>query len=455
MSPLLLSPILVSLAFILLAPWYHGTLGPDPAWDPRVPIVLVASDPMSAAKVEGFDAAAASRRVAEGAARQLRARGVGIEIREEGIVVGPHLPEGTGPMAPGGGRAAGEQGRKRVVLDVGFGRSSLSQTSGTETRFGGEGDAAWRLAARAQRHLVGGLRDVLGYDSYDRGVVQQMAAPGPRPSPPGFLEGDQWVQVIPLFATNPRERDLLQWPQTLDLLSAALANAIYEYATPTLPTPPRDSRHGWRLSAPWQPVPPRVLFRAEQATRVALTFDGGASSVPTPPILKALRDSGVRATMFMTLDYVQRNPDLVLAMAKDGHEFGNHSSTHPDMTTLSTPAIISELDRLESAVYALTGKSTRPWFRPPFGASNDRLVRTVAEQGYYTIMWTADSADWRPEVAAETVQRRLLTYASPGAIMIQHLGSPQSAQVMPEVLRLLMAQGVECGALSEVLGSLD
>jgi len=77
----------------------------------------------------------------------------------------------------------------------------------------------------------------------------------------------------------------------------------------------------------------------------------------------------------------------------------------------------------------------------------------VAEHGYYTIMWTADSADWRDDVSPATVQNRLLAYASPGSILIEHLGSLQSAQVLPEVLRLMKERGLSFGTLSEVLGT--
>lgn len=156
--------------------------------------------------------------------------------------------------------------------------------------------------------------------------------------------------------------------------------------------------------------------------------------------------------MFMTAEFVEQNPELVVQMGRDGHEFGNHSATHPDMTRLSDEEIVSQLDRLEKAVYTLTGRSTRPWFRPPYGAHDDRVAQVVAEQGYYTVMWTADSADWREDVAPATVAGRLLKYAAPGAVLIEHLGSPQSAQVLPGVLAQLKERGLSFGTLSEVYG---
>jgi peptidoglycan/xylan/chitin deacetylase (PgdA/CDA1 family) len=79
------------------------------------------------------------------------------------------------------------------------------------------------------------------------------------------------------------------------------------------------------------------------------------------------------------------------------------------------------------------------------------LVQAAADRGYNTVMWTADSADWRDDVSAATVERRLLTYAAPGAILIEHLGSPQSAQVLSDVLRALKERGMSLGTLSDLL----
>lgn len=446
----MLSSVLMTLALILLAPWWPDEVPPGLSAEDRLPVVLVVESPETVTP-EGFDATHASRRVVEGVAARLRARGVAVQARGAGALL-LMQPGGQGPgMVEAGGREIVPTD-KVVTLSVAFNAGNTPRASGTETHFGGEGNASWRLAERIQQHLVRGLWDVMGYDSYDRGAVEVGEGDSPAGRPLGLREGSQWVATYPLFATNPRERALLEWPETLDLLSSALANALYDYLNPSLPTPQRSSRLGWRRSEPWQPVPPRLVWQAEQGTRVALTFDGGASSAPTPAILNALREAGVRATMFMTAEFVEKNPELVVQMARDGHEFGNHSSTHPDMTTLSTPAIVAELERLEAAVLALTGKSTRPWFRPPFGAYSDRLVQVVGEQGYSTIMWTADSADWRNDVSAATVERRVLTYATPGAILVQHLGSPQSAEVLPEVLRRLKERGVSFGTLSEVLG---
>lgn len=443
----LLFSALPALALVLLLPILPGEPA-GPSSDERLP-VLLRTGSAAALSEAGTEAARASRQIGAGAVEVLKSRGFAV-TREDGggirVEARPKDPA-SAPAAPSAQSAVPDD--KVLTLIIGLSSSGLAAASGAETRFGGGGEASWRLASLIQRHFVTGMREVLAYDSFDRGVVE-VGSPEAGTRTTGAEMA--WVASYPLFATNPRESDLARTPENLKLLSMALANAVDDYLSPSLPTPRRETYAGYRRLMEPRAVDPWTVWEARDATKLALTFDGGASAGPTPAILEALREAGVRATMFMTADFVERNPELVVRMAKDGHEFGNHSATHPDMTLLSDEEIADELERLESAVVVLTGRSTRPWFRPPFGASSERLERVVAEQGYYVIMWTADSADWRNDVDASTVRSRLLRYGVPGAIMIQHLGSPQSAEVTASVLAALAQSGIGVTTLSDLLG---
>lgn len=447
----MLLPLLVAIPCLLAVPWFPLDRDAIPTASPP-PITI---SPSSMEALPGFDAPDAARRVVEETAVRLRARGLAVRATAGGgfSVAADNPGAGFAEMAAASGRPPEAPPGGAITLTVGFGSAATPWASGTETRFVGEGEGAWRLASRVQRRVVSGLYDVVGYRGYDRGAVE-MPGPGPLPAAGATSpEENGMVEARLLFPTNPEERMLLEWPETLQLLSAALADAVADYLDPAFPTPPRSRQSGWRSGSPWAPVQPWTIWRAEVSPRLGLTFDGGASSAPTPAILAALREAGVKATMFMTADFVARNPELVVQMAKDGHEFGNHSAAHPDMARISDAAVVSELERLESAVVALTGKSTRPWFRPPYGSSSPHLERLAAEQGYYVVMWTADSADWRPEMPASMIQERLLRYGGPGAILIQHLGSPQSAQLLPDTLRIMKERGVAFGTLSDLVGT--
>lgn len=443
----MLPAVVLALATLVALPIFPDESASRRQMEPPLP-VHVSFDATPGERAASPEMAGILGRLADRTPEYLRTRGLQPSaVDSAGFLVSP------APNRGGSTEATAEPSiRGALELSVGLNSSSIAAASGAETRFGGEGDNAWRLAYQVQRNVVGGMRDVLGYDIYDRGIheletsVRQSGAVALRNEGP-------WVVSLPLFASNWFESALLESSGAVDVLAASLANAIADYFDPTVRTPRRAAQVGWSRLAPLGPIEPRTIYQAEGSPRLALTFDGGASSEPTPAILGALRDAGVRATMFMTADFVERNPDLVVQMARDGHEFGNHSATHPDMTTISDEEIVSELERLESAVVALTGKSTRPWFRPPFGAIDDRVLRVAASQGYWAVMWTADSADWRSDIEASIVESRMLRYSEPGAIMIEHLGSPQSAQVLPDVLRALAERGFCTGTLSEVIGT--
>ena len=440
---------LLVMAALVVVPFFPGDLASSPPTDTQLPIYLSAD----AASVQGVspEIATASNQVVEMTAAHLKAMGLRVTAAgSAAYVISPAGASGTSDSSGYVAASTSSLPTATVRLCVGLNNSFLPAASGSETDFGGDGDFAWRLAYEVQHNVVTGLKDILGYDSYDRGVVQEQA-------PPTGMQGvgarDPWVEAYPIFDSNSSESALLQQPGGPIVLSAALANAIHDYMDPTVHTPGRVAEFDWRPAPSWQPVTPKAISRSNDPVRVALTFDGGASSVPTPAILKALTDAGVPATIFLTGDFVEKNQDLVVQMARDGFEFGNHSSTHPDMTTVSSQTMIDELNGLETKVVALTGKSTRPWFRPPFGAYNDRVLQVAADQGYYSVLWTQDSADWRNDIDAATVEARILRYATPGSIIIEHLGSPQSAKVLPEVLSVLKSRGVTFGTLSEVMGT--
>jgi peptidoglycan/xylan/chitin deacetylase (PgdA/CDA1 family) len=176
---------------------------------------------------------------------------------------------------------------------------------------------------------------------------------------------------------------------------------------------------------------------------VALTFDGGASNTGAGAILSTLSSTGVRATFFPTGAFAQRYPATVSAFATAGHRVANHSDTHPDFTTLSTAEQVAQLARAESAIRPLTGRTTTPWFRFPYGASSAAAIATVNSKGYACIGWTVDTLGWKGTSAGqsvETVVTRVLSTVRPGQIVLMHVGanpddgSTLDADALPKVI---------------------
>lgn len=213
-----------------------------------------------------------------------------------------------------------------------------------------------------------------------------------------------------------------------------------------------------RAQAPEGPA--RVVERGNPARRaVALTFDAGADRGYAEYILDVLKEQGVRATFGMTGLWAERNPDLVQRMAAEGHRLMNHSYDHSSFTgrstgrrPLTTEERWAQLDRTEQVIVELTGQSTRPLFRAPYGDTDAGVLRDIAARGYaYNVLWTVDSRGWMHDSAGAIIER-CLRLAEPGAIYVMHVGADsQDALALPAVIEGLRAAGYAFETVDEIL----
>lgn len=196
-----------------------------------------------------------------------------------------------------------------------------------------------------------------------------------------------------------------------------------------------------------------MIVRADaRKPQVTLTFDSGAAAGSTAEVLDVLRKNNVRSTFFITGAWAEANPALVKRMVADGHRVANHSYSHPDMTKIDENAIVSELSRTEDVVKRIADVSIKPYFRPPFGAYDNRLLRILAQQGYKAVYWTLDSSDWKEDSTADSVRQRVVNNAGPGHIVVHHSSPEKTAKALPYIIRDLRAKGLEIVNLAELLG---
>jgi peptidoglycan-N-acetylmuramic acid deacetylase len=186
---------------------------------------------------------------------------------------------------------------------------------------------------------------------------------------------------------------------------------------------------------------------------VALTFDAGTEGGGSAPqVLEILRERGLHVTFFLSGHWVDHNPELAQEIVADGHEVANHSYDHPDLTHLTDEQIVWELDYTDQVVSDVMGTHTRPYFRPPFGARNRRVLDVAAASGFRSIYWSLDSGDWLPRATAGAVVAKILRYAAPGDIVVEHVGSDATAAALPVVLDDFAERGIQVGTVSQVLG---
>jgi len=260
----------------------------------------------------------------------------------------------------------------------------------------------------------------------------------------------------------------------LALAASACSSGATPVATPTSAPSASATASPTLTSAPVSTLTPRpvlppsvtaagpatVVYHGVTSRRVvALTFDAGADAGNTAAILATLRDAGVRATFGVTGLWVEQNRDLALAIAAGGHELINHGYHHMSFTGRSTDtAPLSpeeralELSRTETTVYHLTQRSTRPYFRPPYGDIDDSVLRDAANAGFGTVvMWTVDTLGWQGASAGDIVAR-CVAGAAPGAIYEMHVGGEsRDAEALPGVIAALRERGYGFETIDEIL----
>jgi peptidoglycan/xylan/chitin deacetylase (PgdA/CDA1 family) len=201
-----------------------------------------------------------------------------------------------------------------------------------------------------------------------------------------------------------------------------------------------------------------IVIRAGPATlrRVAFSFDAGSDTGATVRILDVLAAEGITASFGLTGDWAAANPALVRRIAVDGHHLINHSQNHLSFTgrSTSTAPLTSEqrrqeLAEAEATISAIAGRSTRPWFRPPFGDLDDGAAHDAAAAGFPLIaMWTVDSLGWT-SLPADQVRDRCLTRAAPGVIYLFHVGSASTdVDALAAIIAGLRAGGYAIGPVS-------
>jgi len=196
-----------------------------------------------------------------------------------------------------------------------------------------------------------------------------------------------------------------------------------------------------------------------ECNAVSLTFDAGADRGYTEMILDILRDEHVHVSFGMTGLWAQQHSDLVKRMVDEGHELINHTWSHSSFTGFSAGRPLGvaerrlELDRTEALLVELTGRSSRPYFRPPYGDLDAGALKDVADAGYdYTIMWTVDSLGWN-HLSAGGIIERCLSRAEPGAIYIFHVGEQSAdALALGAIIAGLREQGYQLVTVTDLLG---
>lgn len=190
-------------------------------------------------------------------------------------------------------------------------------------------------------------------------------------------------------------------------------------------------------------------------SEIALTFDAGAEAECFEDLITALEGAHVNSTFFITGRFARQHGDCAAEITKHGHEIGNHTWSHLNLTEQSDEVVRDEITRTERAIVRVSGQSPRPRWRAPYGARDERVLKIASNLGYRSIYWTFDSLDGvEPAKTPQFLIDRVTSKSDSeldGAIILMHVGVRSTADALPAIIANLQGRGFHLVTISKLL----
>ena len=193
----------------------------------------------------------------------------------------------------------------------------------------------------------------------------------------------------------------------------------------------------------------RIYRGNENSPYVGLLINVAWGGEELMQMLDILDEYDVKASIFFEGKYAESNRYLVLDAFSRGHVIGNHSYSHPsDWLTYSYNNFAEEIVRTNNILSDIIGEEIT-FFAPPGGAFTDDTIRAAYDQGMYTILWSADSIDWRGEPASVLVNR-VMRRITPGGLILTH-PKPETVIALPEIIKQIRHDGYEFRRIDQII----
>ena len=225
-----------------------------------------------------------------------------------------------------------------------------------------------------------------------------------------------------------------------------------------VPTAPRLAPRHEAAVAPEKPAAghgkstlPAVIRHGDPHARIVmLTFDDGPHPHYTPRLLAVLRKYNVKATFFVVGKMAEKYPELIRAIAADGHLIANHTYDHSRMIRFSDHIDEVELRDCSQVIQSITGR--RPlFFRPPGGRYDRRMVAVASGQGLRVVSYTVNTFD-TIDMNPRTIAARVIRDVRGGGIVLCHDGFQRTIDALPHIIKGLQKKGYAFGTVAGGIG---
>ena len=179
---------------------------------------------------------------------------------------------------------------------------------------------------------------------------------------------------------------------------------------------------------------------------VALTFDDGPVKSTTPGLLDILKRYHVKATFFVQGKNAEINPDIITRIHQEGHEIGNHTYSHKDLTKISIDKVNEELDKTANIVEAASGVKPA-LMRPPYGSTTYKLRDQLKLP---VVKWSVEPRDSYDE-NTDNIVNTVLHDTNDGDIILLHDTHQYSIDAVPRIIEELEKKGFTFVTVTELL----
>ena len=188
---------------------------------------------------------------------------------------------------------------------------------------------------------------------------------------------------------------------------------------------------------------------------IAWTVDDGAD----PEVVRAYAEfshrTGTRLTFFINGQYpaFRQHRDLLLPLVKSGQlQIANHTYSHAALTSLTDEQIVQELTRNDEEIRRLFGVSSKPYFRPPYGYYDARVLAAAASCGFTRpVLWYGSLAD-SSNISSAEVYAYAEKYALAQHIVIGHLNYRGVVSELDRIRALLDRRGLKTVTIRDYYG---
>lgn len=183
--------------------------------------------------------------------------------------------------------------------------------------------------------------------------------------------------------------------------------------------------------------------------KVAISFDVNWGKDNSQKILETLDKYNAKATFFVMGCWVDKYPDKLKLLHEKGHEIGNHSNLHPDMTKISKDKVVQEIAVTDAKIMGVIGEKTR-LFRFPSGAYNNESIEAAESTHHKCIQWDVDSVDWK-EKGLGIEYNKVIKKVKSGSIILFHNDAKFTPENLPKILEKLKNEGYKFVKVSDLI----